>query len=170
MEKTKVTKDLDNKTLIIERTFDATKDKLWKAYSDQTWFEKWWGPEGWETTTKEFNFTPGGQIHYGMRCVDKNQGEWFGKESWGLMVIETVDEGNSFSAKDYFSKDDGSIVNDMPTQRFEVEFIEEEGKTRLVTRSITQTVKQLEELINMGMIQGFESQLNKLEVLLPSIT
>jgi uncharacterized protein YndB with AHSA1/START domain len=170
MEKTKVTKDLDNKTLIIERSFDAPKEKLWKAYSEQSWFEKWWGPEGWETTTKEFNFTPGGRIHYGMKCVDKNQGEWYGKESWGLMVIEAIDAGNSFSAKDYFSKEDGSIVSDKPTQRLEVEFIEENGKTRVINRSMPESVEQLEELIKMGMIQGFESQLNKLEALLPSLS
>lgn len=169
MEKTKVTKDLDSKTLIIERIFDAPKAKLWRAYSDQAWFEKWWGPEGWETTTKEFNFTPGGKIHYCMKCVDKNQSEWYGKESWGLMVIETIEEMKSFSAKDNFSREDGSIVTDMPTQIFQVELVDEAGKTRLITRSISESVKQLEELIKMGMIEGFDSQLNKLETLLPGL-
>ena len=81
MSQTKVTKDLENKTLIIERTFDAPAQKLWRAYADKEWFEQWWGPEGWQTTTKEFTFAPGGRIHYAMKCVDENQGEWFGQES-----------------------------------------------------------------------------------------
>ncbi len=166
MDKTKVTKDLENKTLTIERTVDAPKEKLWRAYADKEWFEKWWGPEGWETTTKIFDFRVGGQIHYGMKCVDKDQGEWFGQESWGLMTIEAVDEPNSFSANDHFADAEGNLDEKMPTQRFEVELVGEEGKTRIITRSITETAGQLEELVKMGMVEGFSSQLNKLEALL----
>lgn len=166
MDKTKVTKDIENKTLIIERTFDAPKEKLWRAYADKEWFEKWWGPEGWETTTKEFNFTPGGTIHYGMKCVDESQGEWFGQEAWGLMQLESVDEPSSFTAKDFFSDESGAINEEMPPQRFVVELIEEDGKTRLVSRSIVDSVEQLEALIKMGMVEGFSSQLEKLEKLL----
>lgn len=168
MDKVQVTKDIENKTLTIERTFNAPKEKLWRAYADKDTFESWWGPEGWETTVKEFNFTPGGTVHYGMKCVDENQGEWFGQESWGLMRLETIDEPNSFTAKDYFSDPDGTQNAEMPGQKFSVEFIEEDGKTRLVTRSVTETAEQLEELIKMGMVEGFSSQLNKLEKLLAS--
>ena len=78
MNETKVTKDLESKTLIIERSFNAPKDRLWQFYAVKEKFEQWWGPEGWETTTKEFDFTPGGQVHYAMKCVDEAQGEWFG--------------------------------------------------------------------------------------------
>lgn len=166
MDKTKVTKDLENKTLTIERIFDAPKEKLWRAYADKEWFEKWWGPEGWETTTKEFNFAPGGKIHYGMKCVDENQGEWFGKESWGLMQIESVDEPNSFTAMDYFSNPEGSADETMPSQKFVVELVDENGSTRLVCRCVTETADQLEELVKMGMVEGFSSQMNKLEQLL----
>ena len=166
MSQTKVTKDLENKTLIIERTFDAPAQKLWRAYADKEWFEQWWGPEGWQTTTKEFTFAPGGRIHYAMKCVDENQGEWFGQESWGLMVIEALDEPHSFSAKDYFTDESGAPNQQMPAQRFEVAFIEEDGKTRMVNKSIAQSAEQLEQLVEMGMIEGFSSQLNRLEALL----
>lgn len=166
MEKTKVTKDIENKILTIERVFDAPKEKLWRAYADKEWFEKWWGPEGWQTTTKAFDFRSGGQIHYGMKCVDENQGEWFGQESWGLMKIESTDEPNGFSAQDFFSNAEGELNEEMPGQRFEVELVEEDGKTRLISRSITETAEALEALIKMGMVEGFSSQLNRLEELL----
>ncbi len=166
MEKTQVTKDLENKTLTIERVFDAPITKLWQAYADQTMFEKWWGPEGWETTTKEFNFTPGGKIHYCMKCVDKNQGDFFGFEAWGKMQIESIDEPNAFSALDYFSNAEGTHDETKPTQRFTLELREEGGKTRMLIRTITETTEQLEELIKMGMIEGFDSSINKLEKLM----
>lgn len=166
MDKVKVTKDLENNTLIIERAFDAPKEKLWRAYADKDWFEKWWGPEGWETTTKEFDFSQGGRIHYCMKCVDENQGEWFGQESWGFMEITAIDEPNSFSAKDFFSNPEGTVQEGMPTQRFMVEIVERDGQAVLVSHSITESAEALEELVKMGMVEGFASQLNRLVTLL----
>ncbi len=164
-QKTKVSKDLEQKTLSIERSFATTKEKLWQVYTDKALFEAWWGPEGWETTTKEFEFRPGGRIHYGMKCVDPNQTEWFGKESWGVMEIETIDEPNMFTAKDYFCDSDGMVTPGMPAQRFVVELVEEDGQTRVINRSLVDSVEELEKLIQMGMVEGFDSQLNKLESL-----
>ena len=166
MDKTKVTKDLEAKTLTIERTFDAPKEKLWRAYADKEWFEKWWGPDGWDTTAKEFDFRVGGRLHYGMKCVDENQGEWFGQESWGVMEFESIDEPNKIIAKDLFSDADGKVNESMPESKFEIEFIDDSGQTRLVCRTIHATVEQLEQLVKMGMVEGFSSQLNKLEKLL----
>jgi uncharacterized protein YndB with AHSA1/START domain len=168
MEKVKVNKDLDNKTLTFDQMFNAPKEKVWRAYSNKEWFEKWWGPEGWETTALEFDFKVGGKIHYCMKCVDESQGEWFGRESCGLMHIEKVEEQDRFSAIDYFSDAEGVISDQMPSQKFDVEFIEEGGKTRLVNRSLVETVEHFVELEKMGMVEGFTSQLRKLELLLSS--
>lgn len=166
MADVKVAKDLENKTLVIEYVASGPKDKVWQAYTNKEQFEKWWGPEGWETTAKEFNFAPGGRVHYDMKCVDENQGEWFGQSSWGLMAIESVDEGNSFTYKDYFSDEQGTINTELPTITVTNEFTEEDGKTRIVSRSLADSAEQIEQLIKMGMVEGFSSQLNKLDQLL----
>jgi len=165
MDNVKVTKDVENKTLTIERAFDAPKEKVWRAYADKEWFEKWWGPEGWETTTKVFDFKPGGQIHYCMKCVDPKQTDWFGQESWGLMQIESVEENVGFTAMDHFSDATGEPNASMPRQKFVVKLVEQDGKTNLVSSSVLETVEQMEELVKMGMIEGFSSQLNRLEEL-----
>lgn len=162
----KITKDLENNTLIIEREFDAPKENVWRAYADREWFEKWWGPEGWETTAKEFDFVPGGRILYDMKCVDENQGEWFNQSSWGFMVIDSVDTPNSFSYTDYFSDENGAINQEMPSLKITNEFIEENGKTKLVSRSIADSAEQIEQLIKMGMVDGITSQMRKLDQLL----
>lgn len=168
MDKTKVTKDLENKVLIIERTFDAPAAKVWEFYSNKEKFESWWGPEGWETKTSEFSLTPGGKIQYAMKCVDPNQGEWFGKESWGLMEVQTVEAPNKFSVKDYFCDADGKTDTTLPAQQFEVELVETDGKTTLISRSMTDSPEATEQLVKMGMVEGFDSQMNKLETLLKS--
>lgn len=72
MAEVNVTKDLENKLLIIEHIANGSKEKVWQAYADKELFEKWWGPEEWETTAKEFDFRLGGRIHYDMHCVDTN--------------------------------------------------------------------------------------------------
>lgn len=166
MAETKVTKDLDAKTLTIERTFDGSKDKVWKAYTNKDWFMKWWGPEGWETTVKEFNFSPGGRAHYGMKCVDERQGEWFGQTSWGVMEISEVDAENSYSYVDYFADEDGNIQIDMPGLRITNTFTESGGKTTITSVSYADSAEDIEKLLAMGMIEGYDSQLKKLDELL----
>ncbi len=162
-----MTKDLENKRLIIEREFDGPRDKVWKAYTDKETFEKWWGPEGWETTTKEFNFTSGGRVHYGMKCVDENQGDWFGQSSWGVMIIDDVDAPNKFVYKDYFSDENGTLNQDMPVLSITNEFVElDGGRSKLVSTSQADSAEQIEELIKMGMLEGFTSQLTKLDAML----
>jgi len=165
MSDVKVTKDLENKKLIIEFTANGSKDKVWAAYAEKDLFEKWWGPEGWETTTKEFSLTPGGKIHYGMKCVDENQGEWFGQTSWGVMAITEVNPRDSFTYTDYFSDEAGVLNEEMPALKVTNEFLEEDGKTKIICTSFADSAEQIEQLVNMGMIEGFTSQLNKLDKL-----
>jgi uncharacterized protein YndB with AHSA1/START domain len=161
-----VTKDLENKTLVIEFLANGPKEKVWQAYTDKEQFEKWWGPEGWETETKEFNFVPGGRVHYGMKCIDESQGDWFGQTSWGMMEIQSVTEPESFTYHDFFSDEAGMLNTEMPALTITNEFIEEDGKTRIVSRCLAESADQIEELIKMGMIEGFSSQLNRLDALL----
>lgn len=162
MDKTSVTKDFDNSTLIIERTFNAPRQRLWDAYTVPDQFTQWWGPEGWETTVKEFNLVAGGKNHYAMKCVDERQGEWFNQESWGMMVFEAIDTPNSFTYKDYFSDADGTLKQDMPVMTITMEFVEKEGKTTMICTGKVDSKEQLEQLVNMGMIEGMSSSLDKL--------
>lgn len=166
MAEVKVTKDIENKTLIIEAVVNGSKDKVWQFYADKESFEKWWGPEGWETTTKEFDFRPGGRVHYDMHCVDKNQGKWYDQHSWGLMNIQEIDEGNRIVFEDAFTDETGVANSEMPVMQNTVEFSEADGKTKLVTHTVAETVEQLEEIVKMGAPEGWSSQLNKLDQLL----
>lgn len=163
MDKTKVTKDFENNTLVVERTFNAPRQRVWDAYANADQFAKWWGPEGFETTVKEFSFVPGGKNHYGMRCVDERQTEWFGKTSWGLMKFESVDEPNSFTYKDYFTDKTGVINEELPAMTITMDFVQEDGKTKLVSRGVVSSREELEKLVNMGMIEGLTSTMDKLE-------
>jgi uncharacterized protein YndB with AHSA1/START domain len=166
MSDLKVTKDLENKKLVVEFEANGTLEKVWRAFADKDTFEKWWGPEGWETAVKEFAFEPGGRIHYGMKCVDERQGEWFGQTSWGVMDIQAVETLKSFSYRDYFSDEKGMLNNEMPALLVTNEFSEENGKTKVVSTSFADNAEQIEDLIKMGMVEGFSSQLKKLDAVI----
>lgn len=163
MSEVKVTKDLENKKLVIEYVANGPLEKVWRAYAEKDMFEAWWGPEGWETTAKEFAFEPGGRVHYGMKCVDEQQGEWFGQTSWGVMDVQNVDAPKSFTYRDYFSDEQGTLNKEMPALLVTNEFFEEDRKTKIVSTSFADSAEQIEELVKMGMIEGFSSQLNKLD-------
>jgi uncharacterized protein YndB with AHSA1/START domain len=165
MADVKVTKDLESKKLIIEHLANGPLEKVWNAYAQKDQFEKWWGPEGWETTVKEFTFEPGGRVHYGMKCVDANQTDWFGKASWGLMEIEVVDAPHSFTYHDYFFDEAGTVNRDLPVLTITNEFFEENGKTKIVSTANAASAEQIEQLIKMGMLEGISSQLGKLDKL-----
>lgn len=169
MDKTKVTKDLAAKTLTIERTFDAPVDKVWRAYAEKDLFVQWWGPEGWNTTVKEYDFRTGGRAHYCMKCVDENQGEFFGQESWGLMEYKDVEQPR-FTYVDFFSDVEGNKQGDMPTITVHIELIDDgAGHTAVVSRCVGESAEDIEKLVEMGMIEGYSSSCNKLENVLSQL-
>jgi uncharacterized protein YndB with AHSA1/START domain len=51
------------KELTITRIFDASRDLVWKAWTDQKILQKWWGPRGVTNPICEWDARPGGKIY-----------------------------------------------------------------------------------------------------------
>ena len=51
------------KELTITRIFDAPRDLVWKAWTDQKILQKWWGPKGVTNPICEWDARPGGKIY-----------------------------------------------------------------------------------------------------------
>ena len=51
------------KELTITRIFDASRDLVWKGWTDQTILQKWWGPRGVTNPICEWDARPGGKIY-----------------------------------------------------------------------------------------------------------
>ncbi len=62
-----------NRTLTLERTFDAPLELVWEAWTQPEHVAQWWGPKGMETTVLEHNFTVGGQWKYLMKMPDGSE-------------------------------------------------------------------------------------------------
>lgn len=166
MEDVKATKDLANKRLFIEFDVPASKHETWQLFATKDGFESWWGPTGWETETTDFNFTPGGRIHYGMTCTDPAITDWYGKTSWGVMHIKGMNAEHSFTYQDFFSDKNGSLDTSLPAIIVTNEFTENsDGTTHVTSTSMADAVGHIEQLLEMGMIEGFTSQVQRLREL-----
>lgn len=160
--KTKV----DGSVLEMEWTFDASRDRVFAVFTEKEQLEAWWGPEGWTTEIKTFEFIEGGIWHYCMRCEDPNQGEFFGMESWGKAIFRKIDAPHGYAHADYFSDASGTISEELPGSENTTTFEAVGEQTRVLFRSDFKTEEAVRQVLEMGMKEGFTSQLYRLDHLL----
>lgn len=156
----------EDRDLIMERIFNAPRELVFKMFSDPVHLANWWGPEGWETNIRHFDFKPGGIWLYCMKCMDKNQGDFYGQESWGKAVYHEMIVHEKIVYTDSFVDAKGNVLDEMPEILVTMNFIEEEGKTKVITRSQFSSIEALQQVMDMGVVQGFVSQFNRLDALL----
>lgn len=166
MNETNFTVQDDNKTLVVERVFEAPQSKVWAAWTTPELFAKWWGPRGWSTEVKHMDFKEGGYLLYGMKCEDSEQGEWYGKYSWGKSTYNRIDAENSIEYTDEFTDETGAPAPGMPVMDIKVEFREENGVTRLVSTTEFPSAEALKQTIEMGMKDGLIQTWDRLAELL----
>ena len=51
----------DNEKLVINRTYNAPLDLVWKAWAEPELARKWWGPRGFTAPVVELDERPGGK-------------------------------------------------------------------------------------------------------------
>jgi uncharacterized protein YndB with AHSA1/START domain len=128
-------KDPDEKEFVISRTFDAPRDKVWKAWTDREQLMQWFGPKGFSMTTAKLDFRPGGTFHYCLRSSD-------GKEMWGKFVYREIVAPERIVLVNSFSDEKGNLTRHpfSPTWPMEMltttTFTEEKGETTVTVRWI----------------------------------
>ena len=156
---------VEGTTLIMERLFKAPRQLVFEAFSTPAHLEKWWGPSGWETKVYSFDFKPGGIWHYCMTCVDKEQGDFYGMESWGKSTFIDIDPYSRIVYTDAFSDADGHVNPDLPVMTITNEFLDTSEGTLFISRSEFPNEEALHQVVEMGAVEGFTSQLDRLEAI-----
>ena len=59
-----MTMTTDVQEFTFSRTFDAPRERVWRAWSDAEALAQWWGPKGTTMRVLTFEFRPGGLLHY----------------------------------------------------------------------------------------------------------
>lgn len=153
----------NERTLVLERIFNAPPALVYEAYTKAEHLKKWWGPRGWDVTHCTVDFRPGGVWHYCMKCVDKNQGPYFGMESWGKAIYKDMQEPKKISYTDFFSDAEANTNTEMPSTDADVEFIDVGGKTKMISRAHYATKEGLKTVMDMGMLEGISQTWERLE-------
>lgn len=52
--------------LVIERTYRASAQELWRLWTTKEGFESWWGPQGFRVEVHEMDARVGGALRYDM--------------------------------------------------------------------------------------------------------
>lgn len=115
---------------VISRTFDAPRDLVWKAWTEEDRLAQWFGPTGVTMTHSKNDLRPGGTYHYSQRLPD-------GKEIWGLWVYREIAKPEKLVFVASFSNETGEVAKtpfggDWPLEWLStITFTEEAGKTRV---------------------------------------
>lgn len=153
----------NEKVLVLEREFNAPRDLVFKMFKDPEHLKNFWGPRGWEVPVCKVDFREGGTWIYCMKCVDKNQGQYFGMEAWGRADYKEIVEPEKIVYVDSFADAQGNIDPKMPTTTVTMMFIDLGQKTKIVSRGEYTSAEALKTVMDMGMIQGISETWDRLE-------
>ncbi|MEQ8809820.1 MAG: SRPBCC domain-containing protein [Imperialibacter sp.] len=162
MNKTVFTKDLTNKKILVERSFDAPVALVWKTWTDATLLDQWWAPSPWKAKTKSMNFKEGGYWHY---CMVGPEGE----VAWARLDYEKIKIHISYSAKDAFCDEAGKINKDFPGAYWQVSFSSSSTGTKVNVVTSYNSVEELEAMVNMGFQEGFAMAHDNLDELIKTL-
>ena len=69
-----------DREIVISRVIDAPRELVFEAFTEVRHLSRWWGPEGFTTTTRSFEFRVGGEWDFVMHGPDgTDYQEWI---SW----------------------------------------------------------------------------------------
>lgn len=162
MPVTDVTTDTENLTMTVVADFAAPIERVWSAYSDPRQLERFWGPPGWPATFTAWDHTVGGRAVYSMNGPR-------GEKSSGSWEFVSIDEPHGFEVIDSFVDEDGTPLDGFPAQRMSFAFESTADGTRMVTTSHFDSVDALEQVVEMGQVEGLKMAMAQLDAVLQDL-
>ncbi|MFI7025539.1 SRPBCC domain-containing protein [Micromonospora sp. NPDC049900] len=156
MPVTDVKQDLDNLSLTITADFAAPVERIWQVYADPRQLEKIWGPPTYPATVVDHDLTPGGRVTYYMTSPE-------GERYAGYWVVTAVDEGQSFAFDDGFANDDLTPNPAMPVSKNVYTFTAHDGGTLVTYVSTYPSAEALQQVLDMGMVEGATGAINQID-------
>lgn len=157
MSSGKMKVETTEREFIFTRTFDAPRKLVFQAYSSCEHLEQWWGPRTWPMAECTMDFREGGLWHYCLRGPNEEDA------SWGKAVFEEIVEPERLVYRDYFADEAGNVNEEMPTVLTRLDFSEEDGRTQISGRAEYPSPSDLEIVLEMGMVEGMDETLDRLE-------
>ena len=153
--------DKSLKTAFINREFDAELSLVWDAFTTAEILDQWWAPKPWSSKTKVMIFEPGGRRFYAMVSPE-------GQERWSVQKYTSITPKSNFKLLNAFADKDENP--ELPGSDWDLNFSEENGKTKVSVTIYNESLERMEKMIEMGFKEGFTMTLNGLEELLARLS
>jgi uncharacterized protein YndB with AHSA1/START domain len=164
MTVTNIQKDVETFTLTVTARFDASPSRLWQIWADPRQLERWWGPPTFPATFVAHDLRDGGKSTYYMTGPEGD--EYHGW--WNILVVEP---DCMLKFEDGFSTDTGEVVPDLPVTIATMTLAAiSENQTEMICVSEFSSLEAMEELVEMGMIEGFVLALSQVPQVLTAGT
>lgn len=162
MPVTDVQHDLDALTLTITADFAAPVERVWEVYADPRQLERVWGPPGYPATFVDHDLVPGGRMNYYMTSPE-------GEKYYAYWDVTSVDEPKGFTFKDGFALDETFARNtELPESSQVYDFTEVDGSTRATFVATYASAEALQQVLDMGVVEGSTLAINQIDELLAS--
>jgi len=149
-------------TLTAIGVYPVPVSRLWEAWSDPRMLERFWGPPSWPATFTQHTVRVGERSLYFMTGPN-------GESSHGYWTFSEVDPGKRFVVRDGFCSPDGAPNEGFPETIMEVTFESTEGGSRFTAVSTFASVEAMEQLLSMGMLEGFSTAMGQLDAVLSDL-
>ena len=124
-----------DREIVISRVISAPRELVFEAFTEVRHLSRWWGPEGFATTTQSFEFRVGGEWVFVMHGPDgTDYAEWISwteidpPERIALRHGESRDDPNAFESVLTFAPDGAATRIEMrtvfPTRELRAEAVE----------------------------------------------
>jgi uncharacterized protein YndB with AHSA1/START domain len=146
----------EEKQIVMERVFDASRELVWKAFTDPDSLTQWWGPKKYTTRIDKIDVKPGG----GWRFIQANSegGEYaFNGE------FREVEPPEKLSFTFEFEGVPGHIV--LQTLILD----EQQGKTKVTSIAAYDSLEDLDGMVNSGMESGARESWDRLAELIEKV-
>jgi uncharacterized protein YndB with AHSA1/START domain len=162
MPVTSVEKDLDQLTITVVADFPVPVGRLWDAYTDPRQIERFWGPPTYPATFYRHDALAGGRSVYAMTGPE-------GDVHYGCWDWTSADAPHAFEVLDSFSDAAGVPNRDLPTTRTGFAFEATTSGSRLRTTSKFDSLEQMQQLIDMGMLEGTREAMAQIDQVLADL-
>lgn len=157
-----ITSDAEDLTLTITGEYDVPVERLWQAWADPRQIERFWGPPTWPATFTRHDMVEGGRSQYFMTGPD-------GTRSAGYWIFESVDPERSFTIVDGFADEDGTPNDGLPGTTTEFRFEPTDAGSRYVAVTRFNDLTSMEQLVEMGMIEGSRQAMGQIDDVLADL-
>jgi len=162
MPVTSVTTDAEELSIVLVADFPVPAERLWDAFADPRKLERFWGPPGYPATFGTYDLRPGGHIHYWMTSPE-------GQTFYGRWDVTAVDAPRTFTVTDTFADENGVSDPAMPAGTMTVTVEPTATGSRLTVLSTSPTLEALQQVIEMGQIEGMTQAMSQLDTVLADL-